>query len=62
MARASSLHEAGHPRPVLWNNPEGYGGKGGGRGFRMGGGHMYTCGQFIMIGGKNHQKNKIYNQ
>ena len=28
MTSASSMHEAGHPRPVLWNNPEGYGGKG----------------------------------
>ena len=30
------MHETGHSKPVLWNNPEGWDGKGGGRGFRMG--------------------------
>ena len=50
---ASSMHEAGHPKPVLWDNPEGYGlkGDGGGSGW---GGHMYTCGQFMLMYGKNH--------
>ena len=28
----SSRHEAGHPKLVFWNNPEGWGGKRGGRG------------------------------
>ena len=23
MTSASSVHEAGHPKPVLWDNPEG---------------------------------------
>ena len=32
------MHEAGHPKPVLWNYPERSGEEGGGRGFRMGGG------------------------
>ena len=32
MISASSMHEAGHPKPVLWNNPERSGEKGGGRG------------------------------
>ena len=36
MISASSMHEAGHPKPVLWNNPEKLGEEGGGRGFRMG--------------------------
>ena len=36
MTSASSVHEAGHPKPVLWDNPEGWGGEGGGRGFGMG--------------------------
>ena len=31
------MHEAGHSKLVLWDNPEGWGGKGGGRGFRTGG-------------------------
>ena len=33
MTGANSMHEAGHPKPVLWDNPEGWGGEGGGRGF-----------------------------
>ena len=32
---ASSMHEAGHSKLVLWDNPEGWGGEG--VGFRMGG-------------------------
>ena len=32
MTSASSMHEAGHPMPVLWDNTEGYGGEGGGEG------------------------------
>ena len=31
------MHEAGHPKPVLWDNPEGWGGEGGGRELRIGG-------------------------
>ena len=37
MTRASSMHEAGHSKLVLWDNPEGWDGDGGGRGFKMGG-------------------------
>ena len=37
--RASSIHEAGHSKPVLWDNPEGWGGEGEGRGVQDGG----TC-------------------
>ena len=36
MTRASSRHEAGHSKPVLWDNPEEPGGRGVGWGFRMG--------------------------
>ena len=32
MTSASLKHEAGHPKLVLWNNPEGPGGEGGGMG------------------------------
>ena len=32
----SSMREAGHPEPVLWDHPEGGGGEGGGRGRRTG--------------------------
>ena len=55
MASASSMHEAEPPKLVLWDNPEGWDGEGGGRGVQdAGGGHMYTCGQFILIYGQNH--------
>ena len=37
------MHEAGHSKLVLSDNPEGWDGEGGGRVFRMGG-HMYTHG------------------
>ena len=33
MTSASLMHEAGHTKLVLWDNPEGWGGEGGGRGF-----------------------------
>ena len=39
--RASSMHKAGHSKLVLWDNPEGWAGKGGK--FKMGG-HMCTHG------------------
>ena len=31
MTRTSLTHEAGHPKLVLWDNPEGWAGEGGGR-------------------------------
>ena len=43
MTIARSMHEAGHSKPVLWDNPGGCGGKGGGRGSGLGG-HMYIHG------------------
>ena len=39
----SLMHETGHLKPVHWDNPEGWDGKGGGRGIQDGG-HMYTYG------------------
>ena len=40
---ASSMHEAGHSKLVLWDNPEDGMGREVGAGFRMGA-HMCTCG------------------
>ena len=40
MTSASLIHEAGHSKLVLWDNPEGWGEEGA---FRMGR-HMYTSG------------------
>ena len=37
MTSASLMHEAGHSKPVLWDNPEGWGGEGDGRGVQDGG-------------------------
>ena len=31
MTSASPMHEAGHSKLMLWDNPEGWGGEGGGR-------------------------------
>ena len=31
MTSASSIHETGHPKPVLWGNPEGYSSEGVGK-------------------------------
>ena len=35
------MHEAGHPKLVLWDNPEGWGGTGGGRRVQDGGTHVH---------------------
>ena len=44
MPSASSIHEAGHAKPVLWDNPEGRVEWEVGAGVPGGGGHMYgTC-------------------
>ena len=52
MTSASSVHEAGHPKPVLWDNPEGQGGEGGWRGVPDGGIHTYTCSWLMLLYGK----------
>jgi len=45
MTSAGLMHEAAHSTPVvLWDNPEGWGAEGGGRGVQAKGRHMYTCG------------------
>ena len=44
MTSASSIHEAGHSKRVFWDNPEGWGVNGGGRGVQYGAGHIYTHG------------------
>ena len=36
MTSANLMHEAGHPKLVLWDNPEGWGGEGGGSGVQDG--------------------------
>ena len=41
MTSASLMHEAGHSKLVLWDNPEGCGWKGGGSGVQDRGTHVY---------------------
>ena len=53
MTSPSLMCEAGHSKLVHWDNPEGWDGDGGGSGV-WDGGHMYTCGWFMSMYGKNH--------
>ena len=41
MTSASSMHEAGHPKSVLWDNPERWHREEGGRGVQDGGTHVH---------------------
>ena len=41
MTSTSSLHKAGHSKLVLWDNAEGWGREGDGRGAQDGGTHVY---------------------
>ena len=41
MTSANLMREAGHSELVLWDNPEGWGGKGGGRRVQDGGTHVH---------------------
>ena len=42
MTSASSMPEAGNSKLVLWDNPDGWGGDGGGRGVQDGGTHVHS--------------------
>ena len=50
---ATSVHEAGHPMPMLWDNQEEWGGEGDGRGVLDGGTHVYPW-LIHVVYGKNH--------
>ena len=47
------MYDAGHPKPVSETTQRDKIGREVGVGFRVGG-HMYTCGQFMLMYGKNH--------
>ena len=53
MTSSSSMHETGHSKLVHWDNPEGWDGDIGERGFGMGE-HMYPHDWFMSMYGKNH--------
>ena len=38
---ANSMHDAGHSRPLLWDNRNGWGGEGGGKGVQDRWTHVY---------------------
>ena len=48
-----SMHDTGCSELVHWDDPEGWNGEGGGRGVQDGE-HMYACGGFMSMYGKNH--------
>ena len=48
VAIPGSMHDTGCLGLVHWDDPEGWYGEGGGRRVQDGG-HMYTCGRFILI-------------
>ena len=48
MTSANSMHEAGHSKSVLWDNPEGYRGRETGGSVRMGV-HKYICDWFMLM-------------
>ena len=47
------MHDTGCSGLVHWDGPEGWDGEGGGWGVQDGG-HLYTCGRFMSMYGKNH--------
>ena len=51
IASPGLMHEAGCLGLVHWDDPEGWDGEGGGRGF-LDGEHMYTCGRLMLMYGK----------
>jgi len=55
MTSASSMHEAGHSKPVLWDNPEGWDGEGGGRQIQDGGPHVHAWVIHVNVGKKPPQ-------
>ena len=53
IASPGSMHETGCSGLVHWDDPEGWDGEGDGR-EGQDGEHMYTCGGFTSMCGKNH--------
>ena len=53
------MHEAGHPKLVLWDGPEGWGGEGGGRGLQDGGTCVYPWLNHVDVWQKSSQHCKI---
>ena len=60
MVSENSMQEAGHTNLVLWDNPEGWGGEGGGRGIRDGGAHVHPWLILVDIWQKLPQYCKVF--
>ena len=60
MTRASSMHEAGHSKPVFWGNPEGWGGEGGKRGVQDVGTHVHGWLSHVDVWQKPPQYCKVF--
>ena len=48
------MYDVGNPKPVLCDNLEGWGGRGGEEEGSGGRGHMYAYGQFKLMYGRDH--------
>ena len=59
MTSASLMHEAGHSKPVLWDNPEGWVGEGGGTGVPDGGTHVHLWLIHLDVWQKTTQYRKV---
>ena len=59
MTSASSMHEAGHSKSVLWDNPEGWVGEGGGTGVQDGGTHVHLWLIHLDVWQKTPQYRKV---
>ena len=53
IASPGSMHDTGCSGLVHWDDPEGWCGEGGGRGFQDGE-HVYICGGFMLMYGKTN--------
>ena len=53
IASPGLMHDTGCSGLVHWDDPEGWYGKGGGRGVQDGD-HVYTCGGFMLMHGKTN--------
>ena len=56
---ASLMHETGHSKPMLWENPEGWVGDGGGKGVQNGETHVYLWLVHVAVCQKQSQYCKV---
>ena len=59
MTSTNSIHEAGHSKPVLWDNPEGWSREGGGWGVQDGRTHVHPWLIYVDVWHKPSQYCKV---